>query len=162
MSKVYEQLMKNGYYAVPYAHHSKQLKAAIKAAGFRPMAKECFANAQKLVTRQNIFKLKYVEGIVRMEGLGIPFEHAWVADQNKNYDITLNPIPSIICQKEYTPTEVFQNMRKTMLYTSLNHEWLETMKMAVYMNIPVDSDIKFIKEKIQESFSILKKLNSKV
>lgn len=163
MNKVYDQLMKNGYYAVPYSHHNKELKRAIKAAGFRPMAKECFANAQKLVTRQNIYKLNYVEGIAIMDGLGIPFEHAWVIDENKNcYDITLNPMPKVLCHKEYKPTEVLENMRKTMFYTIIDHEWMEVMKMAAFMGIPMNLDQEVISKKIKESFSLLSKLNSKV
>lgn len=161
MNKVYEKLIKNGYCIVSYRHHPKDLKNAIKAAGFRPMAKECFANSQKLVVGQRVLDLDYVEGIVRMEGIGIPFEHAWVADKTSFYDVTLNPMPKVLCYKRYNRIEVINNMKKTMLYTGLDWNWLEIMKNAAFMGISLDEDVKEIAKKINESFDFLKRLNSK-
>lgn len=157
MNKIYEQLVKKGYCAVEYKHHPKKIKNAIKSAGFRPMAKECFANAQKLVSSQNDFY--YAEGVV-VSDIGIPFEHAWVMDKDDNhYDITINPMPKILCYKKYDYIQVLSNMRKTMLYTGVNWPWLETMKMASIMGIPLKMSFEEISEKINQQFSFLRKIN---
>jgi len=161
MNKIYEKLIKDGYCHVSYKHHPKKIKDSIKFARFRPMAKQCFSNSQKLVTRQNIYNLYYAEGIVT--GGIIPFEHAWVIDEKENhYDITLDPMPKILCYKKYDKSVVIENMRKTMSYTGINWPWLEVMKMALLMGVSIDCDEKEIYKKVNEQFSFLKKINERI
>ena len=42
------QYRKNGWVPVKWSHHPEHIKNAIKAVKFRPQAKQCFANSQKL------------------------------------------------------------------------------------------------------------------
>jgi hypothetical protein len=55
--------------------------------------KECYLNAQKLITRHNLMgggdELQYCEGYVAWEGGPLPIDHAWVTINGKVVDLTL-------------------------------------------------------------------------
>lgn len=158
-TKRINSFVKKGWCPVPYGHHPNHIKQAIKLAGFRPQMKCCHANAQKLITNQNKINLRYVEGIVA--GM-IPIQHAWVIDENDQFhDITLNPMPQVICYKIYSKIDVIENMAKTNMYTFIDHHWLDIMKEAVLLGLDTSLSTDVIAEKIIQirNFQI-EKLNS--
>lgn len=80
---------RRGWCPVPWAHHPPHVRAAIRAVGFRPGMKACFANAARVTLGQRAVPLTYVEGWVTAR-LPIPFEHAWVEDADGvAHDLTL-------------------------------------------------------------------------
>jgi hypothetical protein len=154
MSKVYNSLMNNGWYPVPYKHHPEHIKKAIKLSHFRPQAKQCFANSQRLVLLQykHIIRLRYVEGIVQSI---IPIQHAWVMDEDDNfYDITLNPAPTPLCYKVYSLEDVQKNVLCGH-YKPINENWLNLMQQAVMFGFNLDIPEQEVKDKIKERFSFL-------
>ena len=130
--------MKNGWCPVPYKHHPKHIKESIRSANFRPQAKQCFANAQRIVM-QNLHKLRYAEGIV-VTSIGLPISHAWVVDENDvHHDITLSSMPKIMCFKIYEKTDVINNIiSQNKYFTPIDQEWLDIVQTAVSCNIKVD------------------------
>ncbi len=130
--------MKNGWCPVPYKHHPKHIKESIRVANFRPQAKQCFANAQRIVM-QNLHKLRYAEGIV-VTSIGLPISHAWVVDENDvHHDITLSSMPKIMCFKIYEKTDVLNNIiSQNKYFTPIDQEWLDIVQTAVSCNIKVD------------------------
>jgi len=138
MNDVFNKLMKNGWCPVPYKHHPKHIKESIKAANFRPQAKQCFANSQRIVM-QNLHKLRYAEGIV-VTSLGLPISHAWVVDENDvHHDITLSSMPQIMCFKIYEKLDVLTNIiSKNKYFTPINDEWLNIVQTAIFYNINTD------------------------
>lgn len=162
VAKTFHQLMKNGWSPVSYKHHPEHIKKAISLAHFRPAAKQCFANSQKLLTDQNVIELLYAEGIVI--GLsGIFIEHAWVIDSNGiNHDITLDPAPKIICNQIFSTKEVYANMVKTGCYTPLDQNWLDIMKTACYFGVPTNLPLEEVEEKVKNQFQFLKDMNQKI
>ena len=138
MNDTFDKLMKNGWCPVPYKHHPKHIKESIRAANFRPQAKQCFANAQRIVM-QNLHKLRYAEGIV-VTSIGLPIVHAWVVDENDvHHDITLSSMPKIMCFKIYEKTDVHNNIiSQNKYFTTIDQEWLDVVRTAVSCNIKVD------------------------
>lgn len=138
MNDVFNKLMKNGWCPVPYKHHPKHIKESIKAANFRPQAKQCFANAQRVVM-QNLHKLRYAEGIV-VTTIGIPIPHAWIVDENDiHHDITLSIMPKVLCCKIYEKTDVIASILSNRKYfTPINDEWLNVVQTAIFYNINTD------------------------
>ena len=138
MNDVFNKLMKNGWCPVPYKHHPKHIKESIKAANFRPQAKQCFANAQRVVM-QNLHKLRYAEGIV-VTTIGIPIPHAWIVDENDiHHDITLSIMPKVLCCKIYEKTDVIASILSNRKYfTPINDEWLNIVQTAIFYNINTD------------------------
>ena len=138
MNDVFNKLMKNGWCPVPYKHHPKHIKESIRVANFRPQAKQCFANAQRIVM-QNLHKLRYAEGIV-VTSIGLPISHAWVVDENDvHHDITLSSMPKIMCFKIYEKTDVLNNIiSQNKYFTPIDQEWLDIVQTAVSCNIKVD------------------------
>lgn len=138
MNDVFNKLMKNGWCPVPYKHHPKHIKESIKAANFRPQAKQCFANAQRVVM-QNLHKLRYAEGIV-VTTIGIPIPHAWIVDENDiHHDITLSSMPKVLCCKIYEKTDVIASILSNRKYfTPINDEWLNIVQTAIFYNINTD------------------------
>jgi hypothetical protein len=156
MNDVFNKLMKNGWCPVPYKHHPKHIKESIKAANFRPQAKQCFANSQRIVM-QNLHKLRYAEGIV-VTSIGLPITHAWVVDENDvHYDITLSSMPQIMCYKIYEKVDVLTNIiSKNKYFTPINQEWLNVVHMAVLYNIKVDDlSIEQIKDEVAKTLEKL-------
>jgi len=138
MNDIFDKLMKNGWCPVPYKHHPKHIKESIRVANFRPQAKQCFANAQRIVM-QNLHKLRYAEGIV-VTSIGLPISHAWVVDENDvHHDITLSSMPKIMCFKIYEKTDVLNNIiSQNKYFTPIDQEWLDIVQTAVSCNIKVD------------------------
>lgn len=98
-AKRLNQCMRNGWAPVPWGHHPPQVRAAIRAARFRPLIKQCFSNSQKLLLNQHplTVQFEYVEGIVSIHG--IPIQHAWLnmpASAAPRIDITLPNLPEIL------------------------------------------------------------------
>lgn len=138
MNDVFNKLMKNGWCPVPYKHHPKHIKESIKAANFRPQAKQCFANVQRIVM-QDLHKLRYAEGIV-VTSIGLPIAHAWVVDENDiHHDITLSIMPKVLCYKIYEKTDVIASILSNRKYfTPINDEWLNVVQTAIFYNINTD------------------------
>lgn len=151
--------VKKGWCPVPYSHHPTHIKEAIKLANFKPQMKCCHANAQKLITNQNKINLRYVEGIVANF---IPIQHAWVIDeQDQFHDITLNPMPKVICYKIYSKLDVMENILKTQMYTFIDYHWLNVMNEAVLLGLDTNLSTDETVEKIlQIRNSQIEKLNS--
>lgn len=156
MSKIYDQLMKNGWSPVPYKHLPYHLKETIKKANFRPQAKQCFRNSQRIVSNwHNVHGFRYVEGIVKSS---IPIIHSWVIDKDgTHYDVTLNPEPEILCYKIYDRDAVIKNMSKTLHFCPINYEWLNLMQTAVSLGIDPKTPLKEVKKQIKD---VYKKINS--
>ena len=47
--RIYEGIMRRGWYPARWAHHPQPIKDAIRFLRFRPQVKHCFANRQKLL-----------------------------------------------------------------------------------------------------------------
>lgn len=153
-NKIFNQLMKNGWSPVPYKHHPIHVKQTIKRIGFRPQAKQCFRNAQMIVSSWHNYQFRYVEGIVSSI---IPIVHAWIIDEKDvHHDITLNPAPNILCCKIYDRIQVIENMAKTLCYTSMNDEWLNCMQTAVMFGLDLNLPFTEIKNKIIQRHDLLK------
>ncbi len=156
MNDIFDKLMKNGWCPVPYKHHPKHIKESIRVANFRPQAKQCFANAQRIVM-QNLHKLRYAEGIV-VTSIGLPISHAWVVDENDvHHDITLSSVPKIMCFKIYEKIDVLTNIiSQNKYFTPINQEWLNVVHMAVLYNIKVDDlSIEQIKDEVTKTIEKL-------
>lgn len=138
---------KQGWYPLPTRHLPSHVRLAISKARFRPIMKGCFRNAQKLVLWQKTIPFTYCEGIVSSIKTSINFTHAWVKDKDGNHhDVTINPAPPILCYKEYSRAEVFENISKNQYYDAINPEWINKMMMALNLQI----DLKLSDEKIDE------------
>jgi hypothetical protein len=110
------------------------------------------------VVCQALVNLEYAEGIVVTE-MRIPISHAWVVDEKgEHHDLTLNPMPKIICHKTYSSEEVRKEMIKNGIYDPMNYEWLEVMLMAVKMNLPIDLPFETIKKNIEDRFNHINSL----
>jgi len=155
MNDIFDKLMKNGWCPVPYKHHPKHIKESIRVANFRPQAKQCFANAQRIVM-QNLHKLRYAEGIV-VTSIGLPISHAWVVDENDvHHDITLSSMPKIMCFKIYEKTDVLNNIiSQNKYFTPIDQEWLDIVQTAVSCNIKVDDlSTEQIKDEVSKTFTL--------
>lgn len=161
VSKIFNQLMRNGWSPVPYKHHPTHVKEAIRKAKFRPQAKECFRNAQRIVSNwHNANRFRYVEGIVASI---IPIVHAWVIDEHDvHHDITLNPAPEILCHKIYSRDQVIANMAKTSSFTTLDDEWLNYMQAAVFIGIDLKLPFEQIKNRVMEHQNIIANMSKEL
>jgi hypothetical protein len=150
VDKALENIAKIGWSPVSYSHHPAHIKQAIRASGLRPATKQCYANSQKAVVCQAIVNLEYAEGIVFTDG-GFYISHAWVVDEKGgHHDLTLNPMPKIICHKTYSSEEVRKEVIKSGVYDPMNWKWLEVMLMAVKMNLPIDLPFEIIEKNIED------------
>jgi hypothetical protein len=155
-----ERLKKNGWSPVNWSHHPEHIKIAIKAANFRPAAKSCFANAQKLVINQNEVKLTYVEGIVLNPRINIPFTHAWVKDQEGVYhDITIGEMYPILYSKEYSSYEVLDEVINTEVWNPINEYDLDLRYRAIMLGLDVAAPKEVIEESLRKRFEYLNSLN---
>ena len=84
-------LKRQGWCPVPYRHHPKPIKDAIRCLRFRPQLKQCYRNAQLLFlsSKDLGLDLKYMEGWCVQTEVGLPFEHAWLIWQGQIVDLTL-------------------------------------------------------------------------
>lgn len=110
--------LKNGWAPVEWAHHPPVVKAAIRAAGFRPGVKECYANTQWLVMGQDVEQFTYCEGIVASNGL--PIQHAWLLlggpDSQTRVDLTLPHAPAVLAGYSVPADDLRVAMLKTGTY----------------------------------------------
>lgn len=145
-SKKINIFVEKGWCPIPYKHHPAHIKQAIKLANFKPQMKCCHANAQKLITNQNKFNFRYVEGIVAS---ALPIQHAWVIDENDQFhDLTINPMPKVICHKIYSKLDVIENMTKTNMYTFIDQHWLNIMQSAALLGLDINLPTNQLVEKI--------------
>jgi len=107
---------RQGWYPVPWAHHPKPIKDALRRFGLRPMIKECFRNCQAFMFRNMLegetLDLVYCEGWVQDL---IPLEHAWLEYEGKLLDLTLRPDGgkhTILAYNTYGAKQVMAGMRR--------------------------------------------------
>lgn len=100
----------NGWCPVPYAHHPKPIRDALREVGLRPAMKQCFANCQRLLVTSSL-DLEYHEGwAVHL----IPFEHAWLVWEGQRIDLTLRGDDMDYRESiQYTKAEVLLNAVET-------------------------------------------------
>ena len=126
------QYRKNGWVPVKWSHHPEHIKNAIKAVKFRPQAKQCFANSQKLVIQQRQVPLKYCEGIVQVEGYSEPIIHAWVEDESATWhDVTLGKMPKVLRHHTFGANEILENMVKTLEFCPIDLETLTSEMQSI-------------------------------
>src|SRR5262245_27464786 len=67
----YEETLRSrlasGHLQVPWRHHPPEVRAAIRRAGFRPMARQCYANSQRLLLYGEL-DVEYWEVVVLLRG----------------------------------------------------------------------------------------------
>jgi len=152
-----DELNRYGWSPVPYKHHPKHIKTAIKACGLKPAAKQCYANSQRCVALQELVDLQYAEGVV-VTDIGFPIQHAWIVDsEGKNHDLTLSPMPNVLCMKIYNKDEVRKSLIERREYTQIDMIWCSIMYSAVFLNLPLDLPFEKIKELVtsqQNNFNI--------
>jgi hypothetical protein len=155
-----ERLKKNGWSPVPYKHHPEHIKKAIKAAKFRPAAKQCFLNAQRLVLMQHEVPLTYVEGIVANPRINVPFTHAWVKDEEGVcHDVTIgNMYPVLYCQ-EYSKESVWETVLNTEFAYPINEYDLDLRYKAIMLGLDVAAPKEVIEESLRKRFEYLNSLN---
>lgn len=95
-----------------------------KNQGKKPKLKDCFANAQKLVTNYSgKMKIEYVEGFYQFNDFPIPLEHAWVRINGKDFDPTMHfnkrNKADEYYGKEYSKKEIYKNQIDTGRYTPI-------------------------------------------
>jgi hypothetical protein len=145
---VIQKLLNNGWCPVSYKHQPEHIKIAIKAANFRPAAKQCFSNAQKLVLMQHKVKLTYVEGIVSSV---IPILHAWVKDEENVYhDITLGKMYPVLYYQEYSKDHIHSNIVKTQMFSPIDENNLSLVQTAIIMGLNPYESKESLKKQIFE------------
>ncbi len=133
---VIERLKKNGWCPVPYKHHPEHIKKAIKSAKFRPAAKQCFLNAQRLVLMQEEVPLTYVEGIVLNPRTNVPFTHAWVKDEEGVcHDVTIGKLYPVLYCQEYSKESVWETVLNTEFAYPINEYDLDTRYKAILLEL---------------------------
>ena len=141
----------NGWCPVPYGHHPRHIKSAIKAARIKPAVKQCYANSQRCVALQSLVNLTYAEGIAHNTDIDYHFAHAWIIDENgKHHDLTLNPLPKITCYHTFSREEVRKHMIGNDSYDIMDDEWMYIMNVAISLKIPVDQDYEEIKKLVNQ------------
>lgn len=155
-----DEMNRNGWSPVPYKHHPHHIKSAIKACGLKPAAKQCYANSQRCVALQELVELQYAEGVV-LTDIGFPLQHAWIVDsEGKNHDLTLHPIPKILCMKVYNKKEVRKSLIEKREYNQIDMVWCDIMYTAVCMNLPLDLPFEEIKQLTTQTFEKIKQLTT--
>jgi hypothetical protein len=87
LDDVVRQLNDRGWAPALWAHHPPEVRAAIRAAGWRPQVKQCFMNCQRLAT-SGLLDVEYREGWVQAM---VPMQHAWLLFRGEILDLTLDP-----------------------------------------------------------------------
>lgn len=118
-----EFYLSRGWCPVPWAHHPKPVRDAIRAIGFRPQMKQCWANSQRLFVenarRRLGLNLEYHEGLASYI---MPFEHAWLVYEGEILDLTTIPgsemtyLNSVV----YTVEEVTDSMTRNGTYSPVS------------------------------------------
>ena len=85
-----------------WAHHPERVREAVRRARFRPMAKECFSTAQRLVLLGGDDGIGYVEGYVSRI---IPIHHAWNTLDGEPFDLTLEVLAPALVEIVLAPAE---------------------------------------------------------
>lgn len=113
--------VKRGWCPVPWAHHPEPIKRAIRAMGWRPQMKQCFANSQRfaLYADRHGIEVEYREGYA--SGL-IPFEHAWLMFEGRVLDLTIEPDGAVEYLKSYAvPTAtILQHVVRTETFSPID------------------------------------------
>lgn len=84
---VIRQLNERGWAEALWAHHPPEVRAAIRAMGWRPQVKQCFANCQRFALAR-LLEVEYREGWIHAV---IPMQHSWLVYQGRTLDLTLDP-----------------------------------------------------------------------
>ena len=92
-----ELFERQGWFPVRWAHHPEPVKQVFRLAGFRPMGKMCFRNAQKFVIAHDRLahsgRIAPIDGLTYVEGIAfgvIPFVHGWIRIGDVDVDLTLD------------------------------------------------------------------------
>ena len=110
-----------------WAHHPTEVRAAIRRFGFRPQAKQCFANCQRFVTQNNLdanpLDVEYREGYITVI---IPLEHAWLLYKGEILDLTLGPDRDIQYNDSfgYSAADIWASCGATGMWTIINERRL--------------------------------------
>ena len=119
-----QKLQKNGWAAVPFKDQPPAIRRAIRLARMRPLLKQCFANAQRLVINQSEYEFQYHEGIVKSI---VPIEHAWLSLDGEVVDVTLLEKPTILAEYTATPEEIRVRMLRTGCYGPVDPQRLSKL-----------------------------------
>jgi len=108
---------KQGWCPVPWAHHPKPIKDALRYLRYRPQIKQCWSNCQRLFSENVVLglglELELREGYVMTM---IPFAHCWLIYQGEILDLTLPPENrqlEYLDSYEVTYPELLESMYRT-------------------------------------------------
>jgi len=101
--------------------------------GFRPVPKDCFANAWKYSFWLKRFGVKYVEGFVLSNGK--IFSHAWISYRGRYYDPTYEYIASL-CNND-------SNWRDNYVHLKILEAPLMTVARKCYPDDTYDTEFAF-------------------
>jgi hypothetical protein len=91
LDRVIQIYNRQGWYPVPWRHHPPEIRALIRALGFRPQLKGCYMNSQRLFVGNlhlaTGLDLEYREGWVQTI---IPIQHSWLLYKGEILDLTLD------------------------------------------------------------------------
>lgn len=141
-SSLYDYFVKNGRTLVsakPSKAYRQYVWECVRY--IKPEVKQCFANAQRLVSSYPEYT--YWEGYVVVDKLPLPILHGWVTGQDNGKDVLIDPTLKFDFQKRYSlsniligpssereyfgvpfPTkEILDRMRQTLEYGSLVDDW---------------------------------------
>lgn len=117
-----EGYITRGFYPVRWAHHPPEIKAAIRAAHFRPLLKQCYRNCQLLMVYNDLLglclDLTYHEGWVLSV---IPIEHAWLEYQGEVLELTLDDRKRVeyLQSTAYTLRDIRRNFSLTKTFSAV-------------------------------------------
>ena len=133
LERVIETYHKQGWYPVKWSHHPPEIKAALRAIGYRPRMKECYGNSQRLFLSDLLVgDLEYVEGHA---GNMVPVQHAWLLYEGEVLDLTLdNDTMRSDLVIKYTREQV----RKTLVRTEC---FGPVSEAASYLTNPINAGI---------------------
>ena len=107
---IYQRL---GWCPVPYAHHPKEIRDALRRIGMRPQMKQCFRNCQRFMVYVDWLEVEYHEGWIMSI---IPIKHAWLKWDGQIIDLTLNKNEKdleYLNSTTYTVTEIRKSVFRT-------------------------------------------------
>jgi len=109
--------LRRGWCPVPWAHHPKPIRDALRAMGWRPKMKGCWQNAQRFACEapRHGIEVEYREGYC--QGI-IPFDHGWLMYEGEVLDLTLTPADV----REYTYLDSYAVSRAEVLLALHGHE----------------------------------------
>ena len=115
--------LERGWCPVPWAHHPKAIKDALRFFGIRPQMKQCFANCQRFTVLADL-DVEYHEGWVLSV---IPIEHAWLKYEGQIVDLTLVPREDPVQYLDsiaYSRSDIRQNMIRTQSWRVIDPDAL--------------------------------------